>query len=53
MKVIFVSKNNLNVEEYTGVTNIARSSTSVTVTYGTGSTVTKPIASWNLFVIET
>ena len=53
MKVILMSKTSMNVEQYNGVTNIARTSTQITVTYGSGSTVTKTVADWNLYVIET
>ena len=53
MKVILMSKTTMDVEQYNSVTNIARTTTQVTVTYGTGSTVTKTVADWNLYVIET
>lgn len=55
MKVILMSKTTMAVEQYTGVTNIARTSTQVTVTYGPnpGDQAVREIADWNLYVIET
>ena len=40
MKVVVMSKTSFDVAEYSGVTSISKASNTVTISYGTSSTVT-------------
>lgn len=52
MKIIIVSKTSLTVQQIDSVTNIAKSGTTITVTYGTNSTKTVNTETDSIYIIE-